>query len=114
MRPREASGANAWTTFSTGRGQVAAGGRLGLFDPTLLLNGIYELRVKATDFLGREGVSTAVAVVVRGELKIGHLRLTSDDVSVAAPGMPLCAVRVYDSRQSGSGDFGREKAGRVI
>jgi hypothetical protein len=41
-----------WTTLATGSTEATAA-PLATFDPTLLLNGLYELQLTATDLVGR-------------------------------------------------------------
>jgi RHS repeat-associated protein len=77
----------------------------GQFDPTLLLNDEYVLRLVVSD-----GVSLtyeAALVSVSGNLKFGELRLEFTDLAVPLVGVPITISRVYDSRQaSRSRDFG--------
>lgn len=93
-----------WILLSRG---TTAGSDLevGAFDPTLLLNGIYELRLTARDQSGRSAESR-VTVVVEGQMKIGRFGLSFTDLTVPVAGFPLQITRVYDSRDKSSGDFG--------
>src|SRR5207253_7100815 len=60
--------ANNWITLATGT--APANGVLGRLDPTILLNGIYSLRLTATDSSNQ--TSTALSsVVVSRSMKIG-------------------------------------------
>ena len=81
------------------------GGALGTFDPTLLLNGLYELELVATDFAG-VSTTTSIDVVVEGGLKLGNLTLPFLDFELPALGVPLEVIRIYDSRDKRRGDFG--------
>ena len=82
-----------------------ADGELGTFDPTLLKNGLYELRLEATDFEGRV-VEETIAVSVEGQMKIGHFTLSFVDLAVPVSGLDIEVVRTYDSRGRRQGDFG--------
>ncbi len=76
------------------------------FDPTLLLNGAYLIRVTAFD-ANRQGHREGVVVNVTGSLKFGEFRLEFTDLRVPLAGIPITLKRVYDSRTSRkSGDFG--------
>ncbi|HYO76574.1 MAG TPA: PKD domain-containing protein, partial [Thermoanaerobaculia bacterium] len=98
-----AAATNPWTVISSGSGPV--NGALGTFDPTLLLNGTYKIRLAATN---SAGVSEAVSVssVVEGDLKVGAFSLSFTDLEVPLPGVPLVIARTYDSRDKRIGDFG--------
>lgn len=100
----EGEGEDRWTTFATGATPVRQA-RLGVFDPTLLLNGGYEIRLAATDL---EGVTTEVEVnvSVEGDLKLGPFSVTFTDLEVPLAGLPIQVLRTYDSRETGARDFG--------
>ncbi len=75
-------------------------------DPTMLLNGSYQILLQATDsnnnVLGR-----LVTVFVDGDLKIGNFTYTVEDLSIPMDDVPIIISRTYDSRQkSESLDFG--------
>lgn len=93
-----------FTTFATGTSPVEAGA-LGKLDPTLLLNGLCEIELTATDFQG-QSVSTSIDVVIEGNLKIGHFTMSFVDLEVPLVGLPIQVVRTYDSRDRQLGDFG--------
>jgi len=78
---------------------------LGTFDPTLLKNGLYVLRLAATDAGGRELVAETV-VRVAGEMKVGNFTVSFTDLEIPVAGLPVRVVRTYDSRDKGQGDFG--------
>ena len=78
---------------------------LGQLDPTLLLNGLHELRLTATDNGGRTARATVV-VVVRENQKVGHFTVSFVDLEVPVAGQPIRVTRTYDSRDKGKGDFG--------
>ena len=78
----------------------------GTFDPTLLLNGLYELELVATDLQGQQ-ITESIAVVVDGRMKIGHFTVSFVDLTVPVAGVPIQIVRTYDSRARNlEGDFG--------
>ena len=82
-------------------------GELGVFDPTLLLNGIYDLYVTAWDVNGALSYSM-VTYQVTGNMKIGHFSFTVEDLSVPVAGIPISVQRSYDTRcRSEELDFGR-------
>jgi RHS repeat-associated protein len=107
--------ANAWITGASGTASVgtpasgsaaAVPGPLGTFDPTNLLNGQYEIRLRAADAAGRIVLTAPATVVVEGSLKLGALSESFVEVSLPAPGFPLEVIRHYDSRDPRIGDFG--------
>lgn len=115
LRPAVDSASAKWKTLFSGVtniGTPASGsdpavpGELGAFDPTNLLNGIYEMRLRATDIAGRTVVTNPIAVVVEGHLKLGALSESYVDTFLPAPGFPLEIVRHNDSRDKRIGDFG--------
>jgi RHS repeat-associated protein len=81
------------------------GGALGVLDPSLLLNGQYELRLTAVDALGR-AASSSHSIVVEGNLKVGNFTVSFKDLSVPVAGIPIEVIRTYDSRDKRKGDFG--------
>ncbi len=105
-----------WTSFATGNSSVgtppvgsntpAVSGTLGNFDPTSLINGIYELRLTATDTAGRMTVAGPITVVVEGNMKIGAFSLAFEDLKLPVAGIPITITRTYDSRDTRVGDFG--------
>lgn len=94
----------AFTPFAEGTAQVTSAD-LGRFDPTLLLNGYYALRLTAIDAQGLTAQDT-VGVSVQGNLKIGHFTLRFVDLELPASGVAIQVVREYDSRDKERRDFG--------
>jgi RHS repeat-associated protein len=94
---------SSWSVMASGTGAVA-GGTLATFDPTLLLNGVYTVRLSATTSAGSS--STSVSVSVDGRMKVGNFTLAFTDLDVAVAGIPFTLTRAYDSRDKGVGDFG--------
>jgi RHS repeat-associated protein len=104
-RPLTSDGSGTWVEFASGTSSVTDG-VLGTFDPTLLLNGLYELRLRVIDAAGRMVTQGPISVVVDGGMKLGHFSVAFQDLSIAAGGLPLEIVRSYDSRDTSVGDFG--------
>ena len=98
-------GQNQWTTFATGTAPVI-NGTLGTIDPTMMLNGFYDVRLTVEDSSGQ--VTTADEVYeVDGQAKIGNFTLSFQDINVPESGIDLAATRTYDSRHKDtSSDFG--------
>lgn len=94
----------AFTTFSNGDTSVN-NDVTAPFDPTLLLNGIYEIRLTATDLFGQTA-KAEVDVLVAGEMKVGLYTISFVDMNVAVAGLPITLIRTYDSRDKRKGDFG--------
>jgi len=78
---------------------------LGQFDPTLLLNGIYDVRLTAEDTSGNSA-SVTRSYEVDGGAKIGNFTLSFNDLTIPVSGIPITIVRTYDSRKRTTGDFG--------
>ncbi|MCP4107562.1 MAG: PKD domain-containing protein, partial [Desulfobacteraceae bacterium] len=103
LQSRE-KGASEWITFAQGSG-ASVSGELGVFDPTVLRNGIHEIRLYAEDLSGNASAMTTCAVV-DGGLKVGQVTMGFEDMSFPDMGFPLSFTREYDSRAQGPGDFG--------
>ncbi|MCZ2343882.1 MAG: putative Ig domain-containing protein [Bacteroidales bacterium] len=97
------NGSGSVRVVATGTGEIS--GHLGDFDPTILANGVYTLRLTATN---SGGTSTAeVSVEVAGALKLGNFTVAFTDLSIPVAGIPITVTRVYDSLDAGKeGDFG--------
>jgi hypothetical protein len=93
-----------WTRFAEGTGEVDAG-TLGTLDPTLLLNGTYELRLTAVG-LSRQAVYVTQTLTIEGNQKVGNFTVSFRDLSVPLAGIPIEVTRTYDSRDKRVGDFG--------
>ncbi|MHB8956341.1 MAG: putative Ig domain-containing protein [Pirellulaceae bacterium] len=82
------------------------GSALGTFDPSLLSNDSYVLRLYAMDAGGNDA-STEMIVSVAGDLKLGNFTLAFTDMSIPVSGIPLNVTRTYDTLQANeSGDLG--------
>ncbi len=98
-------GKNSYTTFFNGSSAIN-NDVLGTLDPSLLMNGLYDIRVTATDANNQTTVVDRV-IKVSGDLKVGHFSFTVEDLSIPMMGMPLNVLRTYDTRQKGQAlDFG--------
>lgn len=97
-------GEGPWLELGTGNFPVDDA-PLATFDPTLLLNGMYEIRLEAVDIAGM-AVEQTIAVVVDGQMKVGNFRLEFTDLRLPLSGLDIEVVRVYDSRDKRHGDFG--------
>ncbi len=93
-----------WTTFASG--DTSTGTQVqGTFDPTLLLNGIYEIQLTATDLFGQSETDSA-DVLITGGMKIGLFTISFIDLAVPVAGIPITLTRTYDSRDKQTHDFG--------
>lgn len=92
-------------TLLTASSSAVTGGVLGQLDPTLLRNGLYDLRLDAYD-AGGNVVSDQIQVLVEGQQKLGQFTVTFSDLTVPVGGLPLAVQRSYDSRDVRVGDFG--------
>lgn len=107
------SWALTWHTFQDGTPHPIATGTgpvtdaaLGLFDTSLLRNGVYILDLTAQDSLARSATATRV-VVVEGGAKPGEFGFSVQDLVVNIAGIPLSITRSYSTlNRERSGDFG--------
>ena len=78
---------------------------LGSFDPTILNNGYYTVRLIAYGSTGYE--LDEVTLNVQGEMKIGNFSMAFQDMVFPIRNFPLTVSRSYDSRdRQKQGDFG--------
>ena len=96
------------TNFTVPPGTLALTNiNLGRFDPTLLANDAYVIRLIAFD-LNYNGMADGVIVNVAGNLKFGEFRLEFTDLQVPVAGIPITVSRIYDTRETTrQGDFGQ-------
>ena len=93
-----------YTVFAEGTESVT-NGVLGSFDPTMLTNGQYKIRLTANGKKFRR--MTEVTVTVEGNLKVGNYAVSFQDLNIVTNGISLEVIRSYDSRRrSENGDFG--------
>ena len=99
-------GSGQWRLIHEGNTCVQ-GGVVGTLDPTLLANGLYDVRFSAYDEGGRLTVlNAATPVDVSGKLKIGQFSLAFQDISLPVVGIPITVTRTYNSFNKERGDFG--------
>jgi fibro-slime domain-containing protein/RHS repeat-associated protein len=98
------AGETAFTRIAAGTGPVISG-VLGTFDPTLLLNDLYTVRLRVFTTTGASA-EASVAYAVDGNQKIGNFTLSFTDLNVPVSGLPITVIRNYDSRDKKVGDFG--------
>jgi len=92
-------------TLAQGTTVQSAHSKLGVLDPTLLLNGLYRLHLSATTKNGQSS-DDVQDVWIRGGLKIGQFSLSFNDLTLPVAGMPISLTRTYDSRDGRKGEFG--------
>ncbi len=97
-------GESEWVVFATGYASVTAG-VLGRLDTTKMLNGLYDIRLRAEDTNGNVN-EIVTACSIAGGMKVGNFTITFTDVSVPLSGLPITVTRTYDSRDKTVGDFG--------
>ncbi|MCP4138554.1 MAG: hypothetical protein GY754_46780, partial [bacterium] len=91
-------------TFAEGDGSEIEG-ELGVFDPTILRNGIHRMRLYAEDLSGNSTVVENCAMV-EGGLKVGQVNFPIVDMEIPQIGFTMVSGREYDSRLQEPGDFG--------
>jgi YD repeat-containing protein len=98
-------GSSTYTTLASGNTPVSSA-TLATFDPTVVANGPYVLRLTATDIAGRTSQATIVVEADSTTKPTQYLR-TETDLSVVLAGSVFNLVRSYDSLTAGqSGTFG--------
>jgi YD repeat-containing protein len=98
-----ADGQDPWVEIGNGVGEVLAG-EVALFDPTLLPNGEYTIRITANDGVSMRGIQWRWGVA--GTYKVGNFSVSFTDVVAQAAGLPIVITRTYDSLDTSAGDFG--------
>lgn len=98
-------GTENWIVLAEGDGSGNYTGEMGVFDPTMLINTVYEIVLVAEDANGNVGFDMS-CVLVDGQMKLGPVVLPRVDLELPEIGPDLSVERIYDSRQTGSGDFG--------
>ncbi len=63
-----------WTTFASGNGPVA-NAELGTLDPTMMLNGLFDIRLSASDNYGQIS-RVSVTVIVERNFKVGNFTVS--------------------------------------
>jgi RHS repeat-associated protein len=103
-----AVGSEEWTTFKTAYAPVGHEfdpGVLGEIDPTLMVNGLYDVRLLVENTAGTvtEWVET---YLIAGDTKVGNFTVSFADLEVPVAGIPITITRTYDSRIKSTGEFG--------
>jgi len=98
------AGTEEFTLIASGNNPVT-NAALGKFDPTLLINDQYTIRLTVFD-RGRNRSTAEIGVLVDENMKVGNFALTFTDLQIPLSGIPLTISRTYDSRDKGKGDFG--------
>ena len=104
------AGTDQWTTFHESPhivgGTATTFNIQGTFDPTLLQNDIYEVRLLAQDVNGLQSFET-IDLSVEAKAKLGNFRLEFNDLMIPLAGIPIQINRIYDTLDANrSGDFG--------
>jgi RHS repeat-associated protein len=89
--------------LATGSGLPPA--TLATFDPTLLVNGAYQILTTAVSSGGGTGTCTA-GVFISGDMKLGDYTTTYLDMETSIAGFPVRVLRTYDTKDTRIGDFG--------
>ena len=98
-------GKNQFTEIAFGYTQVV-NGVLGVFDPGLYTNGLYDIRLIATDVNGLQSV-TMTTYQTSGDVKVGNFSFTVTDLTIPVAGIPITVNRTYDTRRKSENlDFG--------
>lgn len=98
-------GTNNFTEFARGT-DVVEEGVLGTFDPTLLENGIYTVKLTVFNQIG-QFQSIEIPYFVTGDFKIGLFSVSFNDLEIPLAGIPIQVIRGYDTRRRfNEGDFG--------
>jgi RHS repeat-associated protein len=95
-----------FSLLASGTGPITQGA-LTRLDPTLLENGLFTLRLAATDFAGNTASIERTVFIAGQHNKLGAFRLVFKDLEVPVSGIPIAIQRVYDTRRRAiRGDFG--------
>jgi RHS repeat-associated protein len=115
MAPPTGESISSWTVsarnLDRGTPVVLASGSgappatLATFDPTLLINGGYQILATAVSSGG--GTTTCTTnVFVAGDMKLGDYQTTYLDMQTSIAGFPVQVLRTYDTKDTRQGDFG--------
>ncbi|MHC4498455.1 MAG: PKD domain-containing protein, partial [Planctomycetota bacterium] len=95
---------NDFITFASGTSSVT-NGILGKLDPTMMRNGLYDVKLTAEDAGGRTA-SVTRTYQIQGQMKVGNFTISFNDLTIPVAGIPITITRTYDSRNRTKGDFG--------
>ncbi|MEJ6950101.1 putative Ig domain-containing protein [Natronospora cellulosivora (SeqCode)] len=90
--------------FASGDNEVSDG-VLGVFDTSLIRNGLYDIRLTVEDTAGNY-IRTKTSYKVDGQMKVGNFTLSFNDLTIPVAGIPITINRTYDSRNRVKDDFG--------
>ena len=79
-------------------------GVLGNLDLSAFDNGVYDLELEVQQAGGTS--RTRVRCFYESDAKIGHISFSENDLTVPTGGLPLTAVRTYNSARTNAGSFG--------
>ena len=80
-------------------------GILGKLDPSMMINGEYELRLTIQDEGGNYRTIQSF-IIIESKIKVGYFNIGFNDVSAPIAGTTVNINRRYDSRNKNKGDFG--------
>ncbi|CAA0121101.1 tRNA(Glu)-specific nuclease WapA [Halioglobus japonicus] len=96
---------NNFVELATGTAAVS-NAVVATLDPTMLLNGLYNLQLEALDTSRNTGLDSS-RVILTGDMKVGNFSFTVTDLDIPLSGIPIQVNRTYDSRQRHQNlDFG--------
>jgi Bacterial Ig domain/Cadherin-like domain len=90
--------------LASGTGQPPA--TLATFDPTLVVNGAYQILTTAVASGGGGTTTCTSNVFVMGDMKLGDYTTTYLDMETSIAGFPVQVLRTYDTKDTRQGDFG--------
>jgi len=91
-------------TVASGTGAIA-GGTVARIDPTLIRDDSYSLVITVSR-LGQVDRQSFDYSVLSGNLKLGNFKTSFTDIAIPVAGIPMVITRVYDSLDTGPGEFG--------
>ncbi|MBQ0012754.1 MAG: hypothetical protein KBT07_08620, partial [Clostridiales bacterium] len=92
--------------YTCGGSSEILNGAVGTLDPTLLMNGYYQIKLTAYTSEGT-GLYDEITVLVCGNAKIGNFSMSFNDMTTGLNNFPITIARTYDSRNLYEiGDFG--------
>lgn len=95
----------AYQVIAQGTKPVTSG-TLATFDPAMLLNDSYVIRVIAFDTNGNV-TAQVLPLSVEGNRSFGQFAISATDLSLSIAGLPVSITRKYDTRNAANeGDFG--------
>ena len=101
-----ALGDGEFITFATGYESIVDG-VLGTLDPTMMTNGLYEIRLQAEDTSGQLS-RISHTYQLAGDMKVGNFTISFTDLTIPVAGIPITITRTYDSRVKTKGEvFGK-------